>query len=390
MRVLWIATKPPWPPVDGGRLVQKLTLEALLAQGAEVTLVAPRVGTPLPPELVQGELPGLRLHLVPGGPRPLLRALPGALGRARSLSLVRHRLPRVRQKVAELLDTHRFDVVHVEQLQAWAQSAPAAGRLPRLLRAQNVESDLWAGLGQLRSLRGIWARREARLLARAEGEIVAAADGVVALTREDGERLADLSGGRHVEVVPPPFPARLPAAAEPLTGDPAVVLFGSGGWLPNREATRWFLEVAWPRVVHELPGAMLHVFGGGGKGYGPRIVSHPPPADSRSAFAPGSVLVVPLRIGSGIRMKILEAWARGIPVVASPTAAAGLDAVDGETLLLAREVREFAVALGRLYHDERLLERLIVDGRRLLARRFGVEESGRRLLACYGRACDHL
>jgi glycosyltransferase involved in cell wall biosynthesis len=74
------------------------------------------------------------------------------------------------------------------------------------------------------------------------------------------------------------------------------------------------------------------------------VETHPAPADSREAFAPGAILVVPLRIASGIRMKILEAWARGLPVVATPEAAAGLEAEDGRELLLAERHDPAAVS----------------------------------------------
>jgi glycosyltransferase involved in cell wall biosynthesis len=95
-----------------------------------------------------------------------------------------------------------------------------------------------------------------------------------------------------------------------------------------------------------LPRARLQVFGGecplpGGF---ERLRA---PADSRDAFAPGSIHVVPLRFASGVRMRILEAWARGVPVVATPAAASGLGATDGRELLIAATPSEWVAALGR-------------------------------------------
>jgi glycosyltransferase involved in cell wall biosynthesis len=81
------------------------------------------------------------------------------------------------------------------------------------------------------------------------------------------------------------------------------------------------------------------------------------------------VLVVPLRFGSGVRMKVLEAWARGVPVVATPAAAEGLEAEDGRELLLARTPAEFAAALERLSLDPRLGAALVTAGRERLAAR---------------------
>jgi len=79
------------------------------------------------------------------------------------------------------------------------------------------------------------------------------------------------------------------------------------------------------------------------------------------------VLVVPLHVASGVRMKILEAWARGVPVVSTPAGAQGMDATDGRELLLARDPQDFALALHRLHTEPGLIEHLTTSGRRTLA-----------------------
>ena len=94
---------------------------------------------------------------------------------------------------------------------------------------------------------------------------------------------------------------------------------------------------------------------------------HRSPATSAEAFAPGAILVLPLDIASGVRMRVLEAWARGVVVVASPEAASGLAAADGRELLLARSGSDYAHAIARLATVEGLADRLIAGGRERLA-----------------------
>lgn len=147
---------------------------------------------------------------------------------------------------------------------------------------------------------------------------------------------------------PPPFPSELSPADHPLPGEPSLVLLGSGGWLPNREGTRWFLEEVWPEIRAKVPGALLHLFAAERdrpEKLPAGVVPHPPPADTRDAFAPNAILVVPLRIASGIRMKILEAWARGVPVVATPEAAAGLEVEEGREMMVASSGEAFTQAV---------------------------------------------
>jgi len=344
LKVLIVATKSPWPPVDGGRLLLSLTLEGLERAGCRVALVAPEA-RPVSP----------------------LRAV------ARSwripLALARHEQPAVRREVERRLAAERFDLVHVEQLQALPQAEPALRRgIPVVLRAQNVESDLWAATAALTpGWKGRVLVREARRLARWEGEAVRRVAATLALSEEDAVRLRQLAGGGWVRVVRAPFPKLAPGPST-LEGDPPVVLLASRGWLPNEDSVRWFLDEVWPAVLAGVPGAVLHVFGGE-PGGSPGAIHHPSPRDSAEAFAPGSILAVPLRIGSGVRMKVLEAWARGVPVVGTSAAVSGLEVEDGREALVADDPAAFARAVARLRSEAGLAPRLVEEGRRALRER---------------------
>ncbi len=387
MRILWVATKAPWPPVDGGRLVLLNTLRALAAAGHEVTLVAPIDAGGEAGRIEAALRPWCRPSMVPVRRRPLvLDAVRSQLTRS-PLTIVRHALPAVRRRVEEHLGGDDFDLIQAEQVQslsstALSSTAPAsARRMPVVLRAQNVESDLWSQT----ALQGSWRRPllalEARRLAAWEGRAVRRCAATLALTAEDAERLGALAGtGETVHHVPAPFAAELPGASKPLPGSPPVVLFGSGGWRPNAAGASWFLSRVWPRMRSVRPAAMLHVFGINVGGSG--VVSHPPPADSRAAYPRGGILVVPLRIASGVRIKILEAWARGTPVIATPEAARGLAAEPGEQLLLARDGEQFSAALNRLTGTE-LAAGLVEKGRRHLRRRHDSQQVAERLTELY-------
>ncbi len=334
------------------------TLAALAAHGVDATLVTPDVARP----------------------RPALRAL----ARGVPLTIGRHVQPALRARVAAALDEERYDVVVAEQLQALPQCEPARARgVPVLLRAENVESDLLAARPAPNGIVGLFLRREARRLAAWEADAVRGVAATLALTRPDAARLQALAGATaRVVVVPAPFAAEGLAPGPPLPGAPAVVVFGSRGWFPNHEAADWFVRAAWPAVHRRLPDATLHVVGpGDARGAG--VVRHAPPEDSAAAFPAGAILAVPLRTASGVRMKILEAWARGVPVVATPAAASGLDAQDGRELLLASTPAEFADAVARLAGDAACARALVDAGRALVTARH-------RPAAVAGALCDAL
>jgi glycosyltransferase involved in cell wall biosynthesis len=116
------------------------------------------------------------------------------------------------------------------------------------------------------------------------------------------------------------------------------------------------------------------------------VTVHPAPCESAAAFRPGALLAVPLRIASGVRMKVLEAWARGVPVVGTPEALAGLEVEDGREALVAADAPAFARALARLHREPGLAARLTAEGSRARRERHDPARVIAGLLAAYGQA----
>ncbi|MEM8960348.1 MAG: glycosyltransferase [Acidobacteriota bacterium] len=360
MRVLYLATKEPWPPVDGGRLLIHNTLHSLADHDVELTYVAPCA-----PERVDAatraltEL-GVTPALVPRDARSRLGAALVSVFSGRPLSIERHRLTDVRATVADRLARVAFDLVHGEQLQTIA-NLPSSSP-PVVLRAQNVESDLWRAVADsLGGPRGAFLGWQARRLRRYESRVANRVASVIALTTEDATAFTRF--GATPEIIAAPFASELPSGP-PLSGEPALIVGGSGGWWPNRQGVERFLTTMWPAARKAFPTAELHLFGADRddpKIRDERVHLHPAPDDSRKLFAQNGVLVVPLWIASGVRIKILEAWARGIPVIATATAARGLGATPGRELMLADTGEQLVDALGTLDR-----ERVITAGRRRL------------------------
>lgn len=375
MKLLSVATKLPWPPNDGGRLVAQLTLEALARRGVDVHVIAP-LAVPTRLEAVVPSAWLERVHLV--SPQRLHGAASWrrVLRAEAPLAIARHLHPAMTEAVVALCRQQRIDVVLAEQLQALPQCAAArAAGWPVMLRCHNVESDLSHTMS---GLRGTLARLEATRFAAYEGRALREADAVIAFTPADAERLRTLAREQRppgaprmdVEVIRAPFPDFLDPAETRLEGDPAVVILGSA-WHINDDGVRWFLSQVWPRIRAALPGAMLHLFGRPVTGthrwrQAASTRWHGELIDSRAAFAPTSVCVVPLRYASGVRMRILEAWARGIPVVATGTAVGGMEVRPGTEALVADTPEEMAAAVASLHAQPGLQAALVRSGRERL------------------------
>ncbi len=341
-----MATKSPWPPRDGGRLVASLTIEALAERGHLVTVVTPAEDRDQPPP----STPGIEVVSVPAPTRWKPLSLLDSALTGQAYSMVQHKRPSVRHAVADLLASRNFDVIHAEQIQATASLPPT--KVPVVLRTQNVESSLWRQIaespGSVSPLARGMFRRQASRLARAEARVVGSASIAIALTEPDARTLEALSK-RKVVHLPAPFPGELPAGPA-LPGNPALIALGDPTWIPNRDGVRMLTGDLWPLCRRALPGAHLHLFGHPGPAID-GVTRHPAPDESIEAFAAGAILLVPLRIASGVRMKILEGWARGLPVVATSEAAAGL-ADEGGAISIADIAAELSAAVERLSRQE--------------------------------------
>ncbi len=384
MKVLFVASRSPWPPTDGGRVLMAHTIDGLLARGHDITLVATGEGRAAP-----AQVPGcgrLRVHLVSERRRPLPITAVASLVDGQPFSVAAQPSRRARDEAADLLANDRFDVVHVQQLQALPKAEPALARhVPVVLRAENVESELWSGLAAVRPSLRPFAAFEAGRLRRFEARAMLRVSVTVALTETDAARLRRLAPDARVEIVPAPMPAVLPAGAERLAGDPSLVLVSSG-WFPNQDGVVWFVRSIWPAIAAALPEARLHVFGAVKEATGAGIERHDAPSDSQAAFAEGSVLIVPLRMGSGVRIRILEAWARGVPVVATPAAVDGLGVDDGRGVRVADTAEAFAQALQDLHASVDQRGQLIAQGRAILAARHDPAACAAGLEAIYLKA----
>jgi glycosyltransferase involved in cell wall biosynthesis len=213
----------------------------------------------------------------------------------------------------------------------------------------------------------VWLARRKIVLARAR--LLNVANAAVVCSDVDAARLA---AACPVRVLPNtyPTPAGLDAVPVPAPGAPVVTMIGRMGYRPNHDGARWLIERVWPLVHRLRPDATLVVAG-------PLSETLPCPYDESGISLLGevdqvgevlqaaSVVVAPIRSGSGTRVKILEAFAFGKPVVSTTVGAEGIDVIDGQSILLADDPAGFADAILRLF-DDPSLARSIADGGSLL------------------------
>lgn len=160
------------------------------------------------------------------------------------------------------------------------------------------------------------------------------------------------------------FPATAPSK---LPDSQRLLFFGSLFYQPNADGMRWMCQEIWPLVRARRPDAGLDIVGLGKEALAdladtPGVTFHGFVDNLDAMMREAAALVVPLRIAGGTRIKIIEAWAKGLPVISTTIGAEGLAALDGETALLGDTAEEFADCCVRALDDRKLREKLAAAG----------------------------
>jgi glycosyltransferase involved in cell wall biosynthesis len=336
-------------------------------------------------------------HRYAAGPAQKRLQQLGSLLSARSYEWLIHRETNLDAVLKELLAMEHFDVVHFE-FPHMAACRPRASALRTdgpafLLDEHNIEYDVVrqtaAGAGG--ALRRAYSAINWRKVHVEERRAWAHLDGcTLTSARDQGLLLADAPSTRTA-VVPNGvdldfFQPRVDAEPrQPST----LLFFGAIDYYPNTDAVLHFAREVMPRLSERVPRVSLS------------IVGRRPPStvvalrssvvevagaveDVRPHIERAGIVIVPLRIGGGTRLKILEAMAMGKAIVSTSLGAEGLDVVPERDLLIADEPVEFARQGERLLDDPNLADRLGRSARRLVAARYGGQASVDRLSTFYG------
>ena len=375
MRILWVKADKLLPVENGGNIRTYHVLRSLSARH-ELTFYSYYGGTPDPhyERELQQQLPGA--VAVSTGKRELAGAARGLdyLAHLRAeppYAVSRFAHAPVQKQLQTWFRERRFDVAVCDFLDA-AVNFPGSLSIPSVLFQHNVESEIWrrhaATAGN--PAKNMMYRMEFRKMLRYERAAVCKFQHVIAVSENDRSLMTRWVDGDHVTVVPTGVHLAQyqpdPAASDATASAPLITFVGAMDWEPNVDGVEYFCGEVWPQIKAEVPQARFRIVGRNPDrrvqkwasnsindsievtGRVPSIVEH---------LRQSAVVIVPLRIGGGTRLKIYEAMATAKAVVSTTVGAEGLDVHHGRDIILADDPRSFAQAVIMLLRDPELRRR---------------------------------
>lgn len=372
---LFLSAEAPYPAIGGGALRSASLLE-YLAQRFNVDAVlfahsqAQSPAASIPPGKVRRSM---EIDLPDHARTFAARAWRNGKRLVHDRPPLLDRFSGFQQQVAQFVASQRYAVAVIEHF--WCAPYLTSIRessQKTVLDLHNIESVWHASLAASSPPFSAWAhQRFSRAYRRLENEWLPRFDGILVASEADRQRI--LSCNRQVFV----YPNAIRAVQDAKRGEEDVIAFsGNLEFEPNRAAVAYFKAHVWPLLHRRFPTLRWRIIGKNPEAVANLVANDAsielvgPVDDAVDCLSRSKVVVVPVLAGSGTRIKILEAWGAGAPVVSTSLGAEGLDAQDGRHLLLADDPAAFAKKVSLLLEDRELRAKLGRAGQMLCQERY--------------------
>ena len=391
MRILFLSITVPFPATDGGRL-RVLNLLKQIAQRNCVTFLALETQPTDEEGIERLRRLGIDARLVPHAsrlPSITLRSANQAVLKRKPLTVARYDLSAFRGAFHTLLERNSFDLIHYEMFHTGQYHLDTDAR--SLLSLQNVDSHIWRRLREQASspLRKCFFRSQERAFRRYERTMSRRFDLVACASEVDRNLMDKICPDVTMDVIPNGVDIELYQPNRALEEETIIIYTGSMDWFPNEDAAIYFIEEILPAIQLKCPNVKFYIVGQFPterlKRYGnrPGVVVTGRVDDVKPYIACATVYVVPLRIGGGTRLKILEALAMGKAVVSTSVGAEGLNLTADDEIMIADEPAAFADGVLQLMKDGSTRRILGENGRRRVESEYDWRRIGEKLQGMY-------
>ena len=400
MNILYLTQKFPYPLTDGGNIRSFYMLKALTQQH-NVTLLSgiadPRIARNC------GELSLLCKQMnifpvIPSKAKTLYSLGRGWVGR-QPYFMYNNYSANVKAAVQREMDRRKangsnyYQAVHFNHIDVTRYLDCVPDGVAAVLDTHNAMSVMFQRLAQAeRQLSKRWyLKRQEKNARRLEAETLPRMGVCLACSAEDARQLQSLAPEARIEVIPNGVDTRLKVLPEntEAANPPELVFVGALDYLPNGQGIIDFCRDVFPLIKQQIPEIRLNIIG---RNPGPELKALVEGRkinllgeiiDVRQHLKPQQIMVVPLKLGGGTRLKILEAMSLGLPIVSTTLGAEGLELEPEKHLLIGDDPQTMSRQIIRLYNDPPLRTSLAEASRKLAVEKYDWQIIGRKLLEVY-------
>ncbi len=399
MRILIITNKPPFPPSDGSSLATSQLITALASNHYLIHIfylntskhIVEKKNIPERTQNISFTTASINTRIC------YLKALFSLFYPGKPYTVNRFSNKRTRKILKELLRRETFDIMQIEGL-SMAQYLPLLREYSKaqiVFRPHNAEYVIWDQMKKTEQnpLKKLYFHLLSHQIKTYEYKMTRQFTALLPISHEDASIFRRWNPAARIMVLP--YGIKIPSkpSTSPAPGLPVLLFLGSLDWQPNINGLLWFLKKIWPALTCEFPELTLRI---AGRNPDRRLVhtirviqkkaltkTNPSHATidflgeietTDSFYTSGSIFIVPLLAGSGIRIKILEAMARQQAIVSTTIGTTGIPARHGQHILIADNVNDFTDTLKNLLKDPVLYTKITRNALLLLQEYFNIDQ----------------
>ncbi|MBN1988563.1 MAG: glycosyltransferase [Bacteroidales bacterium] len=401
MRILIVANKVPYPPKDGGAIATLSLATALAKAGTHIKLLS--INTPKHYCADQQIPHALKLELnietvFVDTTIKLHKALSNLLFSNLPYNAERFINEAFRNRLTKILREKEFDVVQLEglYLTPYIETIKQHSTAKVALRAHNVEHEIWERtlVSQKNPLKKLYIKLITKRLKRMEQEAVMQIDLLVPISNRDKAKLIEIGCSAPSLTIPFGIEASNFYQTQAPNHNSRLQVFHLGGldWQPNQDGLLWFINHCWPLVLQAIPNARFTIAGRNAPKNlisqlrGPGIEYIGEIENAKQFIANSGVMVVPLRIGSGMRIKIIEGMALGKAIVSTAVGAEGIDYTNGQNIMIGNSPKELAEAIVLLLTNSTLKQEIGLAAKTFATQTYCIHTQAEQLLNFYKKS----
>lgn len=396
IKILVLSNKIPYPLKDGGAIATYNMLQGFAKLGSQITLLTFNTKKHYLKleDFPKDQFKQIDIHTVYANTTPkVFSAAKNLLFSSKPYILERFNNKLFKKKLEILLKNNTFDIIQIEGLYL-LQYSPFIRTISSGLiayRAHNIEYEIWSKLAKNTNnlLLKYYLNNLSKRINKYEKTVSNLFDLLVPISENDDTFFKQSGNLKPNHICPVGFDFQADTYPSKLNKNKHLYFIGSLDWRPNREAILWFIDNCWQELKNRHPYTKLYIAGRNApEGFAYKInhidiIFEGEVEDASKFISDKAIIIVPLQSGSGMRVKIIEAFLHKKAVVSSTLGAIGTKSTDNKQILIADTAKEFVDKTSSLLENDELYERIITNAYHLVSANFDIFKRSNSLLDFY-------